>query len=846
MERPAPMQRSLQVLLLGGLLAAVIAVPVPASAATFTVTSALDAPDAVPGNGICATVAGECTLRAAIQEANSVAGSDRIIVPAMAIILGSRLQITSPIELFGAGADRTIVDANRKDLVFLINSGPVTLEALTVRGGVGGIQVRAGTVQINDARITDNIREIGGGGGVFVASGATVRVRRTTIDGNVGAGAGSGGAGGIANVGTLLVRESLIGGNPVASRDEVGPGTGNGSNRTGGIWNAPGAILSLTNTTVSGNVGDARDAATGGIVNNGFAFLNNVTLTNNKGRGNVLGSFRGGGLLSGSGATTVVQNTIIANNDGRGGPHDCAGALSSTSRYNLIGSTTGCTLPPREMPPNPDTFILNQSPQLGPLADNGGPTRTHLPATTSPVIDAGSPFPPGGPAANACEATDQRGIPRLLCDMGAVELEVVVPADLTVSSTADLVDVRPGNGICATVSGSCSLRAAIQEANRLPGAQTITVPPGVYDLAIPPAHESGLDPAAAGDLDLLDSVAVRGANPTTVIVDGNDLSRVFDVAPGTTATVRRMTIRDGTDSGGGGVRVLSASLTLGSAIVEDNESTSIGGGIEVSGLDSTLDVSRSLIRNNRSPFFGGHGGGIDGVGDITIDFSTISGNEASGSGGGLSASGVVIVRQSTIANNRATGSLFGNGGGISASGLVLRRSTVSGNTAAAQGGGVFGSGSIVNSTISGNTSATKGGGVSTSGSLSLRHVTIAGNTATGGGSGLHRVHSGSVLLLRNTVLANAPGTECADLPPTSEGNNIASDASCGLAASGDRQATNALLGPLADNGGFTRTHLPLPGSPAIDAAANTGLIVDQRGVPRPQGPSPDIGSVERA
>jgi hypothetical protein len=54
------------------------------------------------------------------------------------------------------------------------------------------------------------------------------------------------------------------------------------------------------------------------------------------------------------------------------------------------------------------------------------------------------------------------------------------------------------------------------------------------------------------------------------------------------------------------------------------------------------------------------------------------------------------------------------------------------------------------------------------------------------------------------------------------------------------------LGPLADNGGPTRTHALLLGSPAVDAASTPDCpTTDQRGVSRPQGAACDIGSYER-
>jgi hypothetical protein len=66
------------------------------------------------------------------------------------------------------------------------------------------------------------------------------------------------------------------------------------------------------------------------------------------------------------------------------------------------------------------------------------------------------------------------------------------------------------------------------------------------------------------------------------------------------------------------------------------------------------------------------------------------------------------------------------------------------------------------------------------------------------------------------------------------------DGSCPIGASAD-----PLLGPLADNGGFSLTQLPLPGSPAIDGGTTAGCpSTDQRGLPRPAGLSCHIGAVE--
>jgi CSLREA domain-containing protein len=88
----------------------------------------------------------------------------------------------------------------------------------------------------------------------------------------------------------------------------------------------------------------------------------------------------------------------------------------------------------------------------------------------------------------------------------------VVPAQaktLTVNSTTDAVAANPAGGVCETAPGNgiCTLRAAIQVANALPGPDTIILPAGTYTLTIP---GQGEDAAAAGDLDITDDITITG------------------------------------------------------------------------------------------------------------------------------------------------------------------------------------------------------------------------------------------------------------------------------------------------------------------------------------------------
>src|SRR5215813_14882070 len=99
-------------------------------------------------------------------------------------------------------------------------------------------------------------------------------------------------------------------------------------------------------------------------------------------------------------------------------------------------------------------------------------------------------------------------------------------ATFTVNSTLDAVDAHPGDGVCATVTNVCTLRAAIQETNALAGADTIKVPAGTFTLSLAGAGEDG---AATGDLDITDDLTLTGAGATSTIIDGGRIDRVFDI-----------------------------------------------------------------------------------------------------------------------------------------------------------------------------------------------------------------------------------------------------------------------------------------------------------------------------
>jgi CSLREA domain-containing protein len=295
-------------------------------------------------------------------------------------------------------------------------------------------------------------------------------------------------------------------------------------------------------------------------------------------------------------------------------------------------------------------------------------------------------------------------------------------------------------------------------------------------------------------------------------------------------------------------------LTIDGATFDDNGADDSGGAIDC----DELTVSHSMFTDNTSI----DGGAIH-THDLTLSTSTLKDNIATANGGAISATGDVDITASTIASNQATAigggvigygvtifetAIDGNqsgsyGGGIVADHVSVTRSTVSGNSAVSDGGGMTSnSATIANSTISGNTSGARGGGVYTEGNATLSYVTCSGNSAVAGGCIFVQPVGGPTTFDNSILDANTPDN-CANTP-VSNGYNVENGTSCSLTAGTDLNAV-PLLGPLAANGGPTKTHALTFGSPAIDSADPSSCpAVDQRGLSRPQLAGCDRGAFE--
>jgi hypothetical protein len=326
---------------------------------------------------------------------------------------------------------------------------------------------------------------------------------------------------------------------------------------------------------------------------------------------------------------------------------------------------------------------------------------------------------------------------------------------------------------------------------------------------------SGTITLTSGELVITNNVTIIGPGPASLAVDGGGTTRVFNIGNISTVTISGLAITNGADTDhAGGIFNDQSTLTLSNCSVSGNSSTFFGGGIYNNGVEgsATLIILNSRISGNLSANGGGiFNDGVGGLAAITILNSTLSDNSA-GAGGGIHNDGAF--------SGTAT--------------LAITNSTFSGNSAGA-GGGIYNDGvegdaelTMANSTFSGNLADNGvGGGVHITGTDGFATLDIGNTILNAGASGAN--------------LVNDSGTI------TSTGYNLSSDSGGGfLTDPTDLVSTNALLEPLANNGGPTFTHALMPCSPAVDAVPTnaTCLATDQRGLARPQGPRCDIGAFE--
>ena len=427
------------------------------SLSTLEVNSVADTND-----GVCAPIGtgNGCTLREAIIAANADLGAETITFnstvfalpgPHSIILLSALPDIAGDLTITGPGATVLSVErdvsATTRFRIFTITSGTVAISGLTVTKGFTDDGLNSMPLG-SPPGATSPAGSGGVGGGIFnsgtlTLSGIAVSGNRTGKGGDSSSLPGAGGlGGGVYNLGTLTITNSTISGNKTGAGGISGGGAGGSGGLGGGIMNAAGT-LTLTNSTVSNNQTGAGGSGTstgsggdgGGIWNISMLTVGNSTIAVNQ-----VGTGRGAGIRTIAGTTTLKSTIVGANLPS---DNDVDGNVQSDG-FNLIQSITGGTITPN---PGAGPSIIGQSPQLKALADNGGPTMTHLLQPGSPAIDKGNAFG---------LTEDQRGFARsagATVDIGSVEVNYTISTTLgTPQSTA--INTSFSNQLKATVQES--------------------------------------------------------------------------------------------------------------------------------------------------------------------------------------------------------------------------------------------------------------------------------------------------------------------------------------------------------------------------------------------------------
>lgn len=304
-----------------------------------------------------------------------------------------------------AGAGGAVQTQGAMDLAVI--GSMMSNNTATSRGGA--VRSVLGTLQVTDSTLSGNTTGYQGGA---IASGGSSTIEGSIISGNTAVRGGGLFLYAFYNNPSSVVRNTLISDNSAYYAGLYG-GSGGGA-----VLVADSGTIALENATI---VNNSTDGVGGGVRASG------ITMTSATIAGNSAGENGGGVFVTGPG--TTLRNSIVANNSAAtAASNDVSVAdpfyddpvaldFSLVESMPAAGETSTVT---------PGSNILGQDPQLGALADNGGPTQTMKPSGLSPVVDKGKSFGLAGDQRGSSRPVDVATVPNRAggdgADLGAVEL----------------------------------------------------------------------------------------------------------------------------------------------------------------------------------------------------------------------------------------------------------------------------------------------------------------------------------------------------------------------------------------------------------------------------------------
>ena len=462
-------------------------------------------------------------------------GADTITLSRDIILREALPPITSDITIEGDGH---AISGDRRNRIFAVDGGKLTLRDLTLTKGNGGSAGGAAWLEngaefiVENSNFSENFAEYGGA----IATGADdvkLKIQQSRFTQNT---AGEDGGAIYIKGGSVDIRSSIFSGNSVVS-------AGRGYHLEGGAIAMLKGRLNASNSTFHDN-----RAIHGGAfyIEGGTSVLTHLTLVNN------VSTFNGGDSIQQRGGSVMLRNSIVA---GPGRGRACRGDFTELGgNFSEDGSCS---------PGYRGDIRLGEftgSPAHFPLLDS------------SPAIDAADP--------RYCLGTDQIGRARPQgggCDIGAIEFESTTAAPASPHpklSTADcpLSDLIIAANADATV-GNCPA-GYLADTIALTANITLSAP-------LPP---------------ITSAISIEGNNYT---ISGNKRFRIFDVDGGQ-LHISRLTLRNGSAAGedGGAIRLRNGAVLNGKDL--NFFGNSAENGAAVAAFGSFVNIDQSQFRGNHA------------------------------------------------------------------------------------------------------------------------------------------------------------------------------------------------------------------------------------------------------
>ena len=737
----------------------------------------------------------DCTLREAINAANSNSGTDTLtfnipdtgaecssnnVCTITLSALDTLPAINDDVTIDGsANSGKITVDGAGAYRILTINSGKVvTINALTLANGNcsscdgGGIN-NSGTLNLTNSTLNGN-DAFSFAGGIY--NTGTLNVTNSTLHNN-DANAG----GGIYNTGTVNITNSTFAENDAWLGRSILNSSGSVTLRN--------TIVAASSSSCSGGVSaDAYNLDTDGTCDNATtkssAELNLGTLADNGGHTPTIALLFASAALE-TGDSTVCANAIGAPNFGAGGldqrgitrPQSVScdvGAFEQDQVQLKIadvsldegnaGTTAFDFTVSLNIPAGAGgvTFDIATADDTATTADNDYQTES----LTNQTISAGSTvytftvqvngdttfetdesFYVNVTNVTGATLSDGQGQGNILDD----DAQQSGP-NFVVNSAADTDDSACDAAGYGSGNYDCTLREAINAANALSGADTITF--NIPDMTGCTAANVCTITVGSQLPNIDGDVTIDGSqNSAAITINGNNFKRPLYLNSGKTLSLDTLTIMNGKplDSSGGAIFNNGGTLNANHITFSGNNVSCI----------RTCGIFGGAIFNTNS-------------GTANIVNSTFVGNTANNDGKG--------------------GAIYNNAGTLT----------------------------VTNSSFNNNSSANDGGAIANAnGTVYIINSTISGNSADSALGGVSTIGASATTVIKNSIIANNSGGDCANTGGTltADAFNLDTDGTCDIATT--KTAAEIDLQTLADNGGPTQTMALGNSSAAIDAGDPT-------------------------